>query len=174
MSSSNHEIIKNIHLLAFGETEGKETSELAEAFLGLPDTVSISAEREGKVVGNVLFTTFVFEEHPDKKCFLLAPIGVLPAYQRGFGVGKELMQKGIEYLKSIGTDAIFVLGVPTYYPRYGFELTNKQTPYPDLLTMPEAWMVLELNTGVVSTLSGKTKAVEPFMNPVFWDTSGRA
>lgn len=172
MKSSEKEIIKNIHFLAFGE-EGKETSELAEAFLAEPDTISISVEREGKMVGNVLFTPFVFEEHPEKKCYLLAPIGVLPEYQRGFGVGRELMQAGIEQLRSMGTEAIFVLGVPTYYPQYGFTPTDKQTPYPDLLTIPESWMALELNEGVLNVLAGKAYANKPFMNPMFWDTSGR-
>ncbi len=172
MKASEKETIKNIHFLAFSD-EGKETSELAEAFLAEPDTISISAERQGKTVGNVLFTPFVFEEHPEKKCYLLAPIGVLPEYQRGFGVGRELMQAGIEQLKSIGTEAIFVLGVPTYYPQYGFVPTDKQTPYPDLLTIPESWMALELNKEVLNSIGGKTNANKPFMNPMFWDTSGR-
>lgn len=172
MKTSNTEIIKNIHLLAFGD-EGKATSELAEAFLAEPETISICAEREGKVVGNVLFTPFVFKEQPDKKCYLLAPIGVLPEFQRGFGVGKELMNTGIEHLKSLGTEAIFVLGVPDYYPQFGFVPTDKNTPYPELLTIPQAWMVLELNKGVSETLSGETIAIKPFMNPEFWDTSGR-
>lgn len=173
MNLSEKETIKNIHLLAFGEEEGKETAELAEAFLSLSETISLNAERDGKIVGNVLFTPFVFDDHLDKTCYALAPIGVLPEYQRGYGIGKELMQTGIKHLKSIGVDAIFVLGVPAYYPQYGFVPTDKQTPYPDLLTLPKAWMILELNEGVANQLSGRTKAVEPFMQPHWWDTSGR-
>lgn len=147
MNTSETEIIKNIHLLAFGEEEGAETADLAESFLALPDTISINAERDGKIVGNIIFTPFLFKDHPDKKCYLLAPIGVLPEYQHGHGVGKELMQSGITHLKNCDVDAVFVLGVPTYYPRYGFVPTDKQTPYPDLLTLPASWMVLELNPG---------------------------
>lgn len=172
MNLSENEIIKNIHLLAFGEAEGKETSELVETLLTLPDTISINAERDGKVVGNVIFTPFVFKEYPNKKCYLLAPLAVLPEFQGGFGVGKELMQASIKHLKSIGADAIFVFGIPTYYPQYEFVQTDKQTPYPELLTIPEAWMVLELNCGVVGHLSGETLAVDAFMNPQLWDTSG--
>ena len=82
----------------------------------------------------------------------ISAIGVLPEYQHGHGVGKELMQMGIQLLQAQGCNAIFVLGVPTYYPRYGFEPTTKQTPYPELLTMPEAWMVLELSAGVLTRL----------------------
>jgi len=173
MKLSDKQIIKNIHLRAFGAEEGPITAELAAAFLSLPDTVSVNAKRDGKIVGNVLFTPFWFKQQPDKVCYLLAPLGVLPEYQRGHGVGKELMQGGIEQLKSMGADAIFVLGVPTYYPQYGFVPTDKQTPYPDLLTIPEAWMVLELNAGAVEQLSGQTQAVAPFMKAEFWDTSGR-
>lgn len=171
MNLSDTEIIKHIHFQAFGE-EGKAIAELAGAFLALSETVSINAKRNGNIVGNVLFTPFVFRHHPDKKCYLLAPVGVLPEYQR-HGVGKELIEAGIAHLKSIGTDAIFVLGIPTYYPQYGFVPTDKQTPYPDLLTVPEAWMVLELNAGSVDQLSGETTAVAPFMQPELWDTSGR-
>ena len=119
-----------------------------------------------------LFLVSITRMMSNKKCYLLAPIGVLPEYQR-HGVGKELIETGIKYLKSIGTDAVFVLGVPTYYPQHGFVPTDKQTPYPDLLTIPEAWMILELNVGSASHLSGETIAVEPFMNPELWDTSGR-
>lgn len=172
MNSSEKSVIKNIHFQAFGEAEGKETSELAVSFLSLPQTISINAERDGKAVGNIIFTPFWFKDHPDKKCYLLAPLGVIPEYQRGFGVGKELVQNGIAQLKSIGADAVFVLGVPSYYPQHGFVPTDKQTPYPDLLTIPESWMVLELKPGAAKQLSGETTAVEPFMDPVFWDTSG--
>ncbi|MDJ1185231.1 GNAT family N-acetyltransferase [Roseofilum casamattae] len=172
MNHSEKKIIKNIHFLAFGEEEGEEIAKLAEDFLKLPETISISVKRDRKIVGNVLFTPFAFKDSPERKCYLLAPLGVLPEYQRQ-GVGKELIETGIKHLKSIGTDAIFVLGVPTYYPQYGFVATDKQTPYPDLLTMPEAWMMLELNAGSGNHLSGETIAVEPFMHPTYWDTSGR-
>ncbi|SPF79323.1 hypothetical protein ALP8811_03264 [Aliiroseovarius pelagivivens] len=170
MNKAEIESLVKTHLLAFGEDEGPEVAQLAEAFLALPETISVSVERDGQVVGNVLFTPFAFTDHPQTKCYLLAPCGVLPGYQ-GCGIGKELMETSIEHLKSIGTDAVFVLGVPTFYPRYGFIPTNKQTPYPDLLTMPEAWMALELTAGAVKPLNGKTVATEPIMHPEFWDTS---
>ncbi|MEM7479241.1 MAG: N-acetyltransferase [Planctomycetota bacterium] len=172
MDRKDFESIMNVHRLAFGEAEGPEVARLARDFLGLPDTISTSARRDGKIVGNVLFTPFLFQDQPDAKCCLLAPCGVLPNYQ-GQGVGKELMETSIEHLKSVKTDAVFVLGVPAFYPRYGFAPTDKQTPYPDLLTISEPWMALELNPGSLSRLGGKTIAVKPFMVPEYWDTSGR-
>ena len=170
MTRSETETIVELHRLAFGEEEGPEIARLATAFLAQPDTVSVSVQRGGTLAGNVLFTPFAFQDHPDTACYLLAPCGVLPGYQ-GQGIGKELMETGIAQLKSRGADAVFVLGVPGFYPRYGFAPTDKQTPYPDLLTLPESWMALELTPGALPPLSGRTIAVEPFMRPEFWDTS---
>ena len=170
MKHADIDAILEVHRLAFGEAEGAEIAQLAKDFLSQPETISISAERDGTVAGNVLFTPFVFVEHPDKKCYLLAPCGVSPEYQ-GHGVGKELMETSIDYLKSIGTDAVFVLGVPTFYPRYGFVPTDKQTPYPELLTVTDAWMALELTPGTVEKLSGQTMTIPQFMHAHWWDTS---
>ncbi|RBW51306.1 hypothetical protein DS909_19005 [Phaeobacter gallaeciensis] len=172
MKQTDIDAIMEVHRLAFGEVEGAEIAQLAKDFLDHPDTISISAERAGEIAGNVMFTPIIFKGHPATKCYLLAPCGVSPEYQ-GRGVGKEIMETSIRYLKSIGADAVFVLGVPTFYPRYGFAQTDKQTPYPDLLTATEAWMALELTPGATKGLSGQTKAIPPFMQPHWWDTSGR-
>ena len=170
MSKVDINAILNLHRQAFGATEGEDIARLAACFLDRSDTISVSVARDGKVAGNVLFTPFAFQDQPEATCVLLAPCGVLPAYQ-GRGVGKELMDRSIAKLKSIGVDAVFVLGVPTFYPRYGFAPTNKQTPYPQLLTVPEAWMALELTPGTLERLSGKTTAIAPFMQAQWWDTS---
>ncbi|CUK03849.1 putative acetyltransferase [Ruegeria denitrificans] len=124
MNQTEIDTIVEVHRLAFGKEEGDDIARLARGFLDLPDTISISSERDGKIVGNVLFTPFKFVDHPDAKCYLLAPCGVLPAYQ-GHGVGKEIMEASIEHLSSVGADAVFVLGVPTFYPRYGFVSTYR-------------------------------------------------
>jgi predicted N-acetyltransferase YhbS len=63
------------------------------------------------------------------------------------------------------------LGVPTFYPLFGFVPTDKETPYPNLLTIPEAWMALELTAGSADKLGGKAIAIDPFMHAHLWDTS---
>ncbi len=170
MNHKDIEAITRVHLDAFGKDEGPEVAQLARGFLALADTISISVTRDGKIAGNVLFTPFLFQDHPQAKCFLLAPCGVVPDYQ-GQGVGKELMETSIAHLTSVNADAVYVLGVPSFYPKYGFVPTDKQTPYPDLLTMPESWMELELKPGSAKALGGKTTAVAPIMRPEYWDTS---
>ncbi len=170
MNRSETDAILNLHRLAFGEAEGDEIAQLAEDLLEHPETISISVRRDGQIAGNVMFTPLVFQDHPDVRCYLLAPCGVSPEHQ-GRGVGREMMETSIKHLRFIGTDAVFVLGVPTFYPLFGFVPTDKETPYPDLLTIPEAWMTLELTAGSVEKLGGKTLAIAPFMHAHLWDTS---
>lgn len=170
MTNTEKQAILQVHRLAFGDDEGPVIEQLADNFLARPDTISISVSRDDTIAGNVLFTPFAFQDHMDANCQLLAPLGVLPEYH-GKGVGRELMETAIAHLKSIGTDAVYVLGVPTFYPRFGFVPTDKQTPYPNLLTIPESWMELALNQSVAERLSGRTVAIEPFMQPELWDTS---
>ena len=172
MKQNDINAIAKVHRRAFGPDEGPETAQLAKDFLSHPDTISISVERDAQIAGNVLFTRFVFAEHPDASCCLLAPFGVLPAYQ-GQGVGRDLMHAALDHLRSVGTDAVFVLGVPAFYPRFGFAPTDVQTPYPDLLTIPQAWMACDLTDGSLDNLSGPTLAIPQFMQPHWWDTTGR-
>ena len=82
-------------------------------------TISIDAVHDDHQVGNVLFTPFRLDDHPDKKCYLLAPIGVEPELQ-GSLIGKRLIDEGIQRLEQLDTDAIFVLGWPRYYGTRGF------------------------------------------------------
>ncbi|MGO1120839.1 GNAT family N-acetyltransferase [Rhodovibrionaceae bacterium A322] len=171
MTQPDNNTIIEIHRLAFGTEEGEAIAALTGELLALPQTLSFSTQRDGQWAGNLLFTPFVFDAQPEATCYLLAPLGVLPDYQNQ-GVGKELMETGMKQLTSLGTDAVFVLGIPSYYPHYGFAPTDKQTPYPDLLTIPEAWMACELKTGALARLEGKTRAVAPFMKALYWDTSG--
>ena len=55
----------------------------------------------------------------DIGCVALGPIGVLPARQRA-GVGSALMRAVLEAAEAAGEPAVFLLGEPAYYARFGF------------------------------------------------------
>lgn len=77
--------------------------------------ISLVAEAGGDVCGTIIFS-------PMSAPFLalgLAPVAVLPGYQRQ-GIGAALIHEGIELARVQGWDAIFVLGEPEYYQRFGF------------------------------------------------------
>lgn len=84
-----------------------------EAFI--PE-LSLVAEVEGKIVGHILFTKLQIGEHT---ALALAPLAVLPAYQRQ-GVGTALIQEGHRQAKELGYSYSVVLGSEKYYPRLGY------------------------------------------------------
>jgi len=49
----------------------------------------------------------------------LAPLAVAPAFQRR-GIGTALVRCGLHQLTAAGCGALFVLGDPAYYGRFGF------------------------------------------------------
>jgi putative acetyltransferase len=73
------------------------------------------------VVGHILFSHLPIHA-PDGsiiRAAALAPLAVLPAYQRG-GVGAALVRAGLEACAGEGAQAVVVVGHPDYYPRFGF------------------------------------------------------
>ena len=57
------------------------------------------------------------------RALALAPVGVLPDHQ-GRGVGSALIHAALERARSKGFDAVFVLGEPAYYRRFGFSVED--------------------------------------------------
>ena len=113
-------------------------------------TLSLLARHNGKAVGHILFTRATFKGEPDSPMMhILAPLAVVPEYQ-GAGVGGGLIRHGIEQLKAMGSQTVFVLGHATYYPRHGFEPCAGDKGYPAPYPIPEArkacWMLQPLSS----------------------------
>jgi putative acetyltransferase len=78
---------------------------------------SLVAVADGAVVGHVLFSPLV----APLPAACLAPLAVDPARQRA-GIGAALVRDGLARLAKAGLEAIFVLGDPAYYARFGFSV----------------------------------------------------
>lgn len=84
--------------------------------------VSLIAEIDGQPVGHIMFSRMQVEA--DGKPIIAAaqaPTGVIPAWQRK-GVGSHMIRAGLEALKQQGVQLSFVVGHPSYYPRFGYSL----------------------------------------------------
>ncbi|MBV8681974.1 MAG: N-acetyltransferase [Caulobacteraceae bacterium] len=81
------------------------------------DEISLVAQSEGRVVGHVLLSRM----RAPFRSLALAPVSVAPAHQ-GRGVGSALVREAIDRARKAGWLAIFVLGAPAYYTRFGFDL----------------------------------------------------
>ena len=78
--------------------------------------LSLVAMKENKIVGYILFTKIKIGEYEE---LALAPLGVLPEYQRQ-GVGSELIKKGHRIAKKLGYQYVVVLGSEKYYTKFGY------------------------------------------------------
>ena len=78
--------------------------------------LSLVAVEDDDIVGHILFTKAAVDGHT---VLALAPLSVLPAYQRK-GIGLALIAEGHRIAKGLGFDYSVVLGHAGYYPKAGY------------------------------------------------------
>lgn len=100
-----------------------DEAELFEALRTEADPlVSLVAERAGRLVGHACLTPVTLDASPPGATFgALGPIAVEPDAQ-GRGIGGMLIETGLERGRALGWRAVFLVGDPGYYGRFGFEL----------------------------------------------------
>jgi putative acetyltransferase len=91
------------------------------------------------------------------KAVALAPVAVLPAYQHK-GIGKALIEHGLQALKDQGETLVFVLGSHAYYGPFGFDLTEAE-PFACAYAGPH-FQLLRLSDG--GPLSGRVQYAAAF------------
>jgi putative acetyltransferase len=122
------------------------------------------------VVGHILFTKCSLDSNKDISIYILAPVSVLPSHQ-GTGIGGALISRGLEILETRGVDLVFVLGHPSYYPRFGFKPAVSygfDATYPIAEENSDAWMVHILNPRVVGDIRGKVVCADMLNKPEYW------
>ncbi len=155
--------IARVNRLAFGrdnEAQLVDTLRQQEAI-----TLSWVAERDGEIVGHVLFSPVtVAQDDGAWTAVALGPMAVLPAYQRE-GVGSALIRAALSELQKAGHDVVFVLGHAEYYPRFGFVPSRPLGIRWEVDVPEEVFMVAELRAGA---LNGRTGVVRyhPAFNSV--------
>lgn len=161
---------------AFDEarSEEQENTDLVAHLLADPTAkprLSLAAFFEDRVVGFILFTRVdLAPSEPGLSASILAPLAVHPAYQNR-GIGSRLVEKGLEDLKQMDVDLVFVLGHPNYYPKFGFRPAGKEglrPPFPIPEEHAEAWMVKELQPGSLTKTRGKVRCADVLQDPRYW------
>lgn len=106
--------IYNVISSAFGQLA---EAELVERLREAGDSViSLVADEDGQLVGHVLLSKMV----APFPALALAPVSVVPTRQRS-GIGSTLIERAVNRARDEGWTAIFVLGDPKYYERFGFD-----------------------------------------------------
>jgi putative acetyltransferase len=151
---------------------GKE-ADLTRELLADPTAkplLSLMAFIDGAPAGHILFTAAHFLDAPKIEVSFLAPLAVIPRFQRQ-GVGSALVKNGLEILSKLGVRLVFAVGHPEYYPRFGFTPAGKfgfGTPHPFPEEHADAWMVNVLRPDVVGSVSGKLICCEALNKPEIW------
>lgn len=116
----DHAVVHAVQAAAFGQ---EAEAELVEALrVDAHPRLSLVAEREGHILGHVFFSPVKIGHAADAPEFAgLAPVGVLPDEQ-GTGVGSALVRAGLARCQAMGWRAVFLVGDPRYYARFGFVL----------------------------------------------------
>lgn len=120
-------------------------AELVKELRGAGDSVaSLVAHEDGQIVGHVLLSKM----DAPFRALALGPVSVMPTRQRS-GVGSALVKRAVNRARSDGWAAIFVLGDPNYYERFGFDIEAAAG-----FTSPYAgrhFMVLKLSPSLPTT-----------------------
>ena len=155
--------IRYVNEQAFGQ---KEEAEIIDK-LRKRDVVTLSlvAVQADQIVGHILFSPVSVEsEYSSFEAITLAPMAVLPEYQRK-GIGSQLVRIGLEECRRLGHEIVMVLGHPDYYPRFGFVPASTYGIKCKYDVPDEVFMALELRQGALSGRSGVVK-YQPEFNEV--------
>jgi putative acetyltransferase len=120
--------------------------------------LSLVAEQDGVMAGHVGFSRMGVDDNGFRhNAVALAPVAVLPAHQHK-GIGKTLIERGLQTLKEQGETLVFVLGSHEYYGRFGFDLTEAE-PFACAYAGPH-FQLLRLSDG--GPLSGRVQYAAAF------------
>jgi putative acetyltransferase len=164
------ESIRNVHLLAFDNSEARMVSEFAVSLLyeNHPvKTISLVAMENNEVTGHVAFSPVTYEGTREHFAYILAPLAVSPGYQKT-GTGSSLVKYGLDAITKTGASIVFVYGDPEYYSRFGFaaDLARDYIP-PYRLQFPGGWLALRLNSAAVPA-GGTITCVDSLNAPELW------
>ena len=129
-------------------------------------TLSLVAVQADQIVGHILYSPVaIASEHPSFEAITLAPLAVLPEYQRK-GIGSQLVRMSLEQCRRLGHEIVVVVGHPTYYPRFGFVPAKPKGIDCEFEVPEEAFMILELREGALGGRSGTVKFQSEFKEAV--------
>ena len=140
--------IREVNIVAFeGHPYSQQTEHLIVEALRAAEALELSlvAESDGAVVGHVAFSAADIGG-TSNGWFLLGPVAVQPARQ-GEGIGRALVETGLDTLRARGARGCVLVGDPAFYGRFGF----RQYPGVTWHGVPDANVLCILMSGEMPT-----------------------
>ena len=169
-NSSDLDSILAVERAAFGS---EEEVELVRNLLNDPSAeprLSLLAIQEQQAVGHILFTRAYLNPEIDLKVSILAPLAVIPDYQKQ-GIGGRLIREGLTILKKEGVHLVFVLGHLSYYPLHGFipaVPVGFEPPHYKPQEITDVWMVQPLSPTRWGSYQGRVICAETLDRLEYW------
>lgn len=120
-TSHDFAAIREIELAAFrNHPFSRQTEHLVVETLRDAGALELSlvGEVDGVVVGHIAFSSTRIGDAPSG-WFLVGPVAVTPQHQRR-GVGRALIEAGLERLRARGARGFALVGDPAFWNRFGF------------------------------------------------------
>lgn len=152
--------VDRIQEAAFGQPQ--EAALVRALRVSAHPQLSLVAEVGGEVVGHVFFSPISVEgPAPSPVAAGLAPLAVAPDAQ-GRGAASALVRAGLEACPALGWQAVFLLGDPAYYSRFGFVLAAPLGFHYENELFDSAFQVIELAPGALADCSGWVRYHDAF------------
>jgi putative acetyltransferase len=124
--------------------------------------LSLVAERDDEVVGHVFFSPVAIEGARDAPASAgLAPLAVTPVEQ-GRGIGSALVREGLSRCVGLGWRAVFLIGNPAYYGRFGFQLAAPRGLHYESHDYDRGFQLIELEPDVLHGCRGWVRYHQAF------------
>lgn len=160
---ADYPFVFQLHALAFGQdNESRLVNLLRQDECFIPE-LSLVAVLDEQIIGHILFTKIriVVDGGPESDSLALAPMGVLPKYQKS-GIGSKMIWAGLEVARELGHQSVIVLGHKDYYPKFGFVPAEKWGIGTHYEVPSDYFMGLELIPEALSEVKGVVEYSAPF------------
>ena len=151
--------LEEVFNLIHSSFSNKAESDLVKQLISDGDVlINLVVELSDTIIGNVVVSQITMEPDIGLFCGGVAPLSVLPD-QQSSGVGSRLMEEAINESRKLGIDALFLLGNPNYYKRFGFTVSKLKNDY-----SLEHFQELELTEGCLVNIKSKVAYANAFLN----------
>lgn len=149
------QVVSKLIRRAFKNTNQVILTEILRRKNDSSSNISIVAEINGIIAGHILFSKIQIQTE-DKyiDTLWLEPVSVHPLFQHQ-GIGRSLIIKGLETIKTMGYNSVFVVGSNHYYSKFGFQEASNFGIESSLSIPREALLAMELTYDSLKDIKGK-------------------
>lgn len=173
LNNNNQKEVTELFVSVFSDAEGDKEGQLVgnlaselSSNIDNQEIICLGTYEKESLIGSIFFTRLRFDD--SIQVYMLAPVAVSTHHQ-GKGVGKALINYGLNELKSRSVAVAITYGDPAFYSKVGFQaLSEDIIQAPLKLSMPEGWLGQSLTGEPIPTIKGRPTCVKEFDDPAYW------